>query len=525
MDPGNAGSTCFNSMRPENKPFKNSIKAMAAILVVIGSLTAYSMTSAEAGSGPYFASGAMIGEVTQSSAIAWTRLTLEPERRWDGVVPMPLMSPTRVISESPDIPATDWEGAVPGVEGQIRFAWSLTPEFGKDAWRTPWVSVDRSTDYSHKFAIENLVSATRYYYVQEGRLGNSGEITQSAVGTFRTAPDPDEWEEVWFSVITCQLYHQRDEREGYRIYKSIPNLSPVFQGYPDFMVRTGDNVYYDRDNPRGSTVDLCRLHWQRMYSLPLLQTFLRQVPSYWQKDDHDAFFDDSYPGLEAPWIEPLTYEEGAKLFREQTPVGEKLYRTIRWGKGVQVWLTENRDFRTPDTIPDGPEKTIWGKEQKAWLKRTILGSDAAFKIIVSPTALVGPDNRDQSDNHANQAFKREGDEFRQWIYQNGIDNLYVIAGDRHWQYASTDPKTGLQEFACGPASDKMVLNGPGYDFNYHSFYRPGGGFITVSFRKGSKKVLANPQRVVFEDGAPILAIRIHDVDGNIVHEFRDVAQP
>jgi hypothetical protein len=69
-----------------------------------------------------------------------------------------------------------------------------------------------------------------------------------------------------------------------------------------------------------------------------------------------------------------------------------------------------------------------------------------------------------------------------------------------------------------------VLKGPGFDHNYHSFYRQGGGFITVSFRKGSKKTLANPQRVVVEQGVPVLSIRIHDVDGRVLHEFRDVGK-
>jgi alkaline phosphatase D len=228
--------------------------------------------------------------------------------------------------------------------------------------------------------------------------------------------------------------------------------------------------------------------------------------------------------MDTTWIRPLTFEDATRVFREQTPMGEKTYRTFRWGRGLQIWLTDNRDFRSPDEGPDGPGKTIWGAEQKAWLKQSLLASDASFKILLSPTAIVGPDNSDQADSHADAAFRTEGNEFREWVRANGLTNLYVIAGDRHWQYASADPRTGLREFACGPTSDAMVLNGPGYDPNYHSFYRHGGGFVTVSFRKGNKKVLANPQRIVIEDGVPMLTIRIHDVDGRILYEFRDVAQ-
>jgi len=471
----------------------------------------------------YFASGCRVGEVSSTSTIIWTRLTAESERRWDGIVPSPLMSPTRVISPSPDIPVSAWEGAVPGAAGEVRIRLSTSPLVSDEANSTAWTRVEATTDFSTQFTFDRLTPGTRYYYAAEGRTREGGPVTRSLVGTFQTAPQAEAWEEVWFSVMTCQLYYQRDERDGFRIYRSIANLSPLFLDYPAFIVRTGDNVYYDRDNPRGTTLDLCRLHWQRMFSLPLLCDFFRQVPSYWQQDDHDVFFDDAHPQLKAPWISPLTFEQGAQIFREQAPVGKDLFRTFRWGKGLQIWLTESRDFRSPDEMPDGPNKTIWGVEQKAWLKQSLLSSDATFKIVVSPTPLVGPDNHDQADNHANKAYQHEGDEFRQWIRDQGFSNLYVIVGDRHWQYASTDPRTGVREFACGPASDAMVLKGPGYDPNYHSFYRPGGGFVTVSFRKGSKKVLANPQRVVVEDGVPLLTIRIHDVDGRVVHEYRDIA--
>jgi alkaline phosphatase D len=412
---------------------------------------------------------------------------------------------------------------VPGAAGQIRIHVSTNPMIAADAIATPWRAVDASADFSAQFTVGGLLPGQRYYYRAEGRTAEGTPSARSDVGTFRTAPQADEWADVWFAVVTCQMYYQRDEREGFSIYRTMANLPPIFSGYPDFIVETGDNVYYDRDNPRAVTPDLCRLHWQRMFSLPLLRDFLRQVPAYWQKDDHDSMFDDSYPGLSAPWISPLTFEQGAQIFREQAPVGEKLFRTFRWGKGVQIWLTEGRDFRSPDESPDGPGKTIWGAEQKAWLKQSLLASDAAFKILVSPTPIVGPDGNEQADNHADRAFFTEGNEFRTWVRDQGLQNFYVIAGDRHWQYASTDPRSGLHEFACGPTADAMVLRGPGYDHNYHSFYRDGAGFVTVAFRKGSKKTLINPQRIVVEDGVPVLIIRIHDVNGHVLHEFRDVA--
>jgi alkaline phosphatase D len=470
----------------------------------------------------YLAMGFRVGEVTQDSAIVWTRLTATPQRNWNGVVsPIPT-SPTRVMVENPDIPADEFEGAVPGATGQVRIALSEAADL-KDVRWSDWVAVDPDADYTHQLRRTGLKSATRYYLAVEGRKGDGKPVTRSASGSFVTAPAPDQWQDVRFTVITGQMYYHRDDERGFRIYPAMSRINAVDPLPPDFIVPTGDTVYYDRDNPRPTNVALARLHWQRIYSLPWLVEFHRWVPGYWEKDDHDTFFDDCYPTLKAPWIEPFTYEQGVRVFREQAPVGEKLFRTVRWGKALQVWLPEVRDFRSPNDAPDGPDKTIWGKEQKEWLKRSIRASDAHFRVLVSPTAIVGPDNDDQEDSHANKAFATEGDEFRRWTLEQQLKNFYVACGDRHWQYMSTDPATGLREFSCGPASDVHAFTGPGYTPKYHSFYRSGGGFLSVSISKGSQQVLARPQRIIAHGGVPTINFRFHDVDGKILYEYRDAA--
>ena len=191
-----------------------AIWATAAVLDASGQSRRPESVVSDPSDRVYFASSCRVGEVSQDSAIIWTRLTLEPERRWNGVTPMPLMSPPRVISESPDLPATEWEGAVPGAAGQVRLRVSKSPEFRDDAILTDWRSVEASTDFATKFVMQELQPHMRYYYVAEGRAHDSAPTARSIVGTFRTAPNVDEWEDVWFAVITCQMYYQRDERDG-----------------------------------------------------------------------------------------------------------------------------------------------------------------------------------------------------------------------------------------------------------------------------------------------------------------------
>jgi alkaline phosphatase D len=205
----------------------------------------------------------------------------------------------------------------------------------------------------------------------------------------------------------------------------------------------------------------------------------------------------------------LTWPQGLAIFREQVPMSEKTYRTFRWGKDLQIWLVEGRDFRSPNTMPDGPEKTIWGVEQKAWFKRTIEESDAAFRVLISPTPLVGPDRDKKTDNHANAVFAHEGRELRAFIA--GQKNTVVINGDRHWQYVSVDGETGLREFGTGPSSDQHAEGWDANDFRpEHRYLQLVGGFLHVTVDRA--------------EGVPRMTLRHRGVTGEVYNEEVLVAE-
>ena len=273
---------------------------------------------------------------------------------------------------------------------------------------------------------------------------------------------------------------------------------------PRFIAMTGDLVYYDSNAPRAVSPALARLHWERMFSLPRLHAAMRGTSTYWLKDDHDTLTNDCWPGMKAG---ELTFAEGQKIFREQAPLGPSDYRTVRWGRDLQVWFTDGRDFRSPNNMPNGPEKTIWGAEQKAWFKRTVKESTATWKVLISPTPLVGPDRATgKNDNHSNAGFSHEGDELRAWIQQNVPENFFVITGDRHWQYHSVHPMTGVQEFSVGAASDSHAGGTPGEDKAYHRFHRVKGGFLSVELTPGERE-----STIVFQ---------LRGVDGAVGYETK-----
>jgi alkaline phosphatase D len=428
------------------------------------------------------ATGARVGEVTPTSAVVWTRLTAAAARA---------QRPTEFA-----LAVDRLEGACPGAKGRVRLRYGTRKDL-KGATTTEWADVTEAEDFIHKFPLKQLKPGTTYHYASE-TAGPGGKPAHGALhGRFQTAPAEDAPSDVRFCVMTCQGYHDRGHDDGHAIYPSMLALAPRF------AVLTGDLVYYDSDLPLAVTPRLARYHWERMFSLPRLVAFTRNVGTYWVKDDHDTLSNDTWPGRK---FGRLTFAEGQKIFRQQAPLADgPSYRTFRWGRDLQIWLAEGRDFRSPNDRRDGKDKTIWGAKQKAWFQRTVKASRATWKVLVSPTPLVGPDRKNKKDNHSNESFRHEGDELRAWLKDNAPDNLFVVCGDRHWQYHSVHPKTGLHEFSVGAASDEHAGGSPGKHRKVHKFHRVKGGFLSVTVRPDGKR-----SAITFE---------LRDVGGKVVYKW------
>ena len=443
--------------------------------------------------------GFRIGEVTADSAVVWTRVTRDPHRAEGGFREPRKREPKSNEFVPPTVPVEDREGEMVGAVGEVRLKYGTQPDLA-DGTTTDWFRVEAEHDFVHQFEVSGLQPATRYYVQIEARDPGASGGTATVSGEFGTPATAKNWQDVEFAVITGQSYWDLDHPDGFNIYPAMRERDL------DFVVPTGDTVYLDSEAPRARTPELARYHWHRMYSLPRHIELHRHVPGYWEVDDHDSWVNDCWPTMKANWMLPLTFDEGFAIYREQVPLGSKpTHRTIRWGKGLQIWLVEGRLYRSPNRMADGPEKTIWGHEQRKWLMDSIVASNADFKVLISPTPIVGPDRGAKADNHANDAFRYEGDLFRQWTAEAGLTNLFVCCGDRHWQYHSIDPQSRLHEFSCGPVSNKHAGGSPGRDPEMQPFHRVKGGFLTVAVDR--------------HEGLPRITFRHHDVQGEVVNEF------
>ena len=427
---------------------------------------------------PYDAMGELTGEVGPGSAILQTRLTA--------------------------VTGPDSSGDYAGAEGWARFEISRREDFSS-SWTTAWRHASAGRDYIVKETVSSLAPETRYFYrVQISSNPAGAEVRLGARNTFRTAPERDAVRDVLFTVTTSHHHVNRESEEGFDAYRAMARLQPEF----NFL--TGDDVYYDTDPPVARDVAGMRFHWRRMFGMPLLKKFYSMVPGYWLKDDHDYRFDDADPFMPPREGGSPDDEEGRRVFLEQTPVPVPTHRRVRWGRAVEFWLPEGRDYRSPNSMPDGPGKTLWGVQQRRWLEETIAVSDAMFKVLLSPTGLVGPDRGNKRDSHANRnGFFSEGQEFLGRLKAQGIKNFFIVNGDRHWKYHSVHIPTGYEEFCCGALTDGASVQDPDYadELADRKWHLGNGGFLAV--------------RVLAEDtDVPEMLFEFYEEDGNLVHTVR-----
>ena len=420
---------------------------------------------------------------------------------------------------------------IPGIAGTGCFQVSPDSNF-TNLVQSSWLKANSKDDFIIKKLISSLDPSTQYFYRVKALISNTIDTAYSSIGQFKTLPAPDSNNHVSFAISTGFNYEKFYGIDG-RISKDSKyppaagtDLELGFEAFdavsalePHFFIANGDVVYYDKPKNKAlwaRDLRTMRAKWHRYLAMPRNKNLCLSMSMFYLKDDHDYRFNDC-DTTDVKFSEP-SHQLGIQVFKEQLPVTDpqdpsaKTYRTVKAGKLLQLWFLEGRDYRSPNRMKDTPEKTIWGMEQKEWLKTTLMQSQATFKILISPTPMVGPDDAYKKDNHTNDGgFQSEQKEFFEWLSENNFlnENLYIICGDRHWQYHSIHPN-GLEEFSSGafvnqnsrpgrPPGDpkstdpEATISSP---FMQHDQW--GGGFLFVTASLESDKPLLN---ISFRDTA------------------------
>jgi alkaline phosphatase D len=290
------------------------------------------------------------------------------------------------------------------------------------------ISTSAERDFTAHIPLANLTTHTLYFYQMLVHGKKQGPICQ-----FVTAPSKDVLAPVTFVI-------GGDTRHNFRPFSIMEFM---WAAQPDFFVYLGDTIYADK----GSTAMTLSDYWGKYAENRdgFAQRLFATTPLFVMWDDHevDSDFTMTHPRL------PI----GRQAFMDYWPIRRsrqdpyRLYRSFKWGKGVEVFLLDCRQYRNPQT------KTMLGLEQKQWLLQQLAASSAMFKFIVSTVPFSDP----REDKWGE--YPEERDDILKNIQENKIPGVIFLAGDVHHAAVSQMPHDpAVREFIFGPLAAPMNYN-------------------------------------------------------------------
>jgi alkaline phosphatase D len=372
------------------------------------------------------------------------------------------------------------------------------------------VTTDATRNYTVKIKPVGLDPYTKYFY----RFRASG--FSSPLGETKTAPAADQDVNVRFAFASCQDFNGR----YYHAWQALVDREPDL----DFVVHLGDYVYETAGDPQFQTPDAARqiflpdgqpagpgdnpavaaatlADYRSLYRQYRSDANLRRAHQKypfiviwddhefsndcWQ--DHATYFndlqDEKQPqrreAADQAWFE---YQPADVPFTEGAPFPDdiRIYRSLRYGKHVDLFLTDERFYRSDHVIPEGPvdltvgkfapnsplgsrnfalktgfdpreaaaQPTMLGAEQKQWLIDGLRASDASWKLWCNEVQLwqmlVDLSAFDMLPAMFRDRFYFTLDQWdgyrseRREIFTaiEGVQNLVALTGDIHAFYAA-----------------------------------------------------------------------------------------
>lgn len=337
--------------------------------------------------------------------------------------------------------------------------------------------VSAEHDFTAQVQLAALKPDTPYRYAvrcDRDGLPRSGEI--------HTAPLPTQAAGVrfaWSGDVGGQNVC-RDTQHGYAIFNLVHARQPAF------FIALGDMIYADDpcqsrgrygneqlaglDHPAVTLPDFWAV-WRYHRSDPAFQKFLESVPIVSTWDDHETMNDsgphrDSYPA--DPEKHLLATARQAFLdYQPLRPPAEdptRIYRSIRWGKHVELFVLDMRQYRDANEAADDPQqpKTLLSATQRDWFVKGVTASEATWKVVVSSVPISipvcsGPRGCDGWANfNQNTGFENELTAVLRALQAARVRNMVWLTTDVHFATAFRytpfvdDRDFHFVEFVAGP---------------------------------------------------------------------------
>ncbi len=352
-------------------------------------------------------------------------------------------------------------------------AWELMSKMAtirSPAARTALFFTSADHDYTLTIPLDGLASATRYsYHVLVGQAQGAA-LDLAARGEFTTLPDAASSAPVTFAW-SGDLGGQGRCRRGASGY---PIFDAMRAQQLDFFLFLGDMMYSDSlcpspPNEPGAdflamTLAEYRARHRYQRGAEALRRFLETTPVYAIWDDHEVR--NNFAG---PFESQMPV--GRQALREYWPIRvasddpQRLYRTVRAGADLEMFILDTRQYRSRNADQDGPAKTMLGERQLQWLLNGLTESTATWKVIVTTVPLsipkgggVGVSGNDGwAGGPGSPGFERERQVIVDCILDRGVKNVVFLAGDVHYVQANAYDPNGdgtpdFHEFVVGPLS-------------------------------------------------------------------------
>ncbi len=327
--------------------------------------------------------------------------------------------PRRVVIWTRVSPTPD---AVPGsgVGPRVPVSWQVAtdPSF-RDVVDRGRARTGPGRDHTVKVDVRRLRPGRDYWY----RFRCRGEW--SPVGRTRTAPRQDaDVDHLRFGVVSCanlqagwfSAYRHLAERD----LDAVIHLGDYLYEYAPGEYGHGfDNHDVRAHHPPRETVtvgDYRARHGQYRQD-PDLQRLHARAPFIVTWDDHETTNDAHAGGAEnhqpgeGAWVDRQAaarraYDEWMPVRMSGTAAladGTRLHRRLRFGRLAELSMLDLRSFRSPQVDPvlpgsplgpyadpalSDPARTITGRDQMAWLKRSLLRRTAQWKLVGNPVMIA-----------------------------------------------------------------------------------------------------------------------------------------
>lgn len=433
----------------------------------------------------------------RGAGLAGAAIVVAPEALAEGVDPRAFSSAggrfaEGVISGDPTTTGINLWTRLAGASGTVKVGLEVATDKGfRKVVARRKIAATAASGYSVKAQVTGLKPYEQYYY----RFSTSK--TESDVGRFRTALPADSNEKVRFAFFSCQ-----DFTFGYYNAHAAMAADDL-----DFVVNLGDYIYAEaynstrtngvRNDPIGESRTLEQ--YRRKYALYRSDANLRKMhakfPMISTWDDHEVV--DNYAGgagasgglAPEKGYSVARQQAGYKAFFESMPTypvaggpGQRIYRSHRFGKHVELVMLDLRQYREDQPLGDkqvvdvsdpavrdqlAAPRQMLGQPQLDFLKATLRDSTATWKVIGNEDMFMNTKLTASQDYNVDDwsGYLHQRNEILNFIRDNAIRDVVAVTGDIHTFAAGgvrvndDDTESVMTEFVGGSISSQGLGDG------------------------------------------------------------------